>query len=194
MVGLQIESKLFFCKLTKQQREPKMKKTAFITILSAIILAGCSSNKSVEDYTSEVNCTFPDSPTTEAPKWVCDVIPSDVAFGAVGYAKKSVAGYSVMHTVAMQDGRTKLAKQLNAKINSTVDRQDVVKETASSTGDALEESQKTTTIHSSSDVKLALTNSRSLVLTHSPAGGLYILVGMDKASYEANVNNVNQAQ
>lgn len=35
-----------------------------------------------------------------------------------------------------------------------------------------------------------LTNSRVIVSQASPAGGLYVLVGMDQAAYDANMNKV----
>ncbi len=81
-----------------------MKKLILICSIT-VALSACSATQTVEQAQQFANCTFPDTPNAEAPAWICDVMPTDLAAGGMGYAKKSVAGMNVMRKIAINDAR-----------------------------------------------------------------------------------------
>ncbi|OCH25157.1 LPP20 family lipoprotein [Aliivibrio sp. 1S128] len=166
-----------------------MKKLFIATAIMAT-LAGCSSTQTVKETQTFATCTFPDSPTVEAPAWICDVMPKDLAAGATGYAKKSAAGMTIMRKIASNNARVALASQFQTDINNMFKQ-------------AIEGSVDTTTALGSNEqvletfesitknvVTRTLTNSRLIVSQTSPSGGLYVLVGMDQSAYDMNVNKI----
>lgn len=166
-----------------------MKKIALVGALAALVV-GCSSTDTVEGVQSFAQCTFPDSPQVEAPAWICDVMPKDIAIGAQGYAKKSVAGMSVMKKVAINNARAAMASTFETDV-SNMFRQALSGKTNTTTADGSDEA----VVEAFEDVtknitNRTLTNSRVLVSQVSPAGGLYVLVGMDQKTYDENVARI----
>lgn len=166
-----------------------MKKLFAISII-AMSLSACSSTQTVEQTQQFATCTFPDAPTVEAPAWICDVMPTDLAAGGMGYAKKSAAGMGIMRNIAINDARVQLASQFQIDVNNMFKQ-------------AIESTVNTTTLDGANEnvvetfesvtknlVSRSLSNSKLIVSQASPTGGLYVLVGMDKESYQANVNKV----
>jgi len=166
-----------------------MKKTL---LLSAIVtsLAACSSTQTVEDVQQFAQCTFPDAPTTEAPAWICDVMPTGLEAGAMGYSKKSLAGMGVMRKVAINEARVQLAAQFQTDVNNMF-KQAVESSVKTSTAEGeIENVVESFENVTKNVVTRSLSNSKLIVSQVSPTGGLYVLVGMDKATYDANVNQV----
>ncbi|PKH07573.1 LPP20 family lipoprotein [Moritella sp. Urea-trap-13] len=169
-----------------------MKKIILISAIT-LALAGCATtNKTVEETQSVriVTCNFPDSPAATAPAWICDVLPSDLAAGGVGYSKKSAAGMSIMRKIAINNARVQLASQFEIDVSSMF-KQAVESTVTSSTlagsnEDVLEKMENVT----KSVVSRTLANSKLIVSQATPTGGLYVLVGMDQATYDANLNKV----
>ncbi|OED71671.1 hypothetical protein A143_17010 [Vibrio splendidus ZS-139] len=170
-----------------------MKKLIIATSL-VTALAGCqSNNNTLEQAQNFASCTFPDAPTVEAPGWICDVVPTDVAIGATGYAKKSAAGMSVMRKIAVNDARVNLAAEFETDVSNLFQSAtDGAVSTSAGEGVTLvtENVQEAFENITKSVVSKRLTNSRILVSQASPAGGLYVLVGMDQAAYDANMNKI----
>lgn len=167
-----------------------------ITAASLIAaLAGCQStnNSTVEQAQNFAPCTFPDAPTVAAPGWICDVLPTDLAAGATGYAKKSAAGMSVMRKLATNDARVNLAAQFQTDVNNLF-QQAVESSVNTSATDGMsivnENVQETFENITKNVVTRSLTNSRVIVSQASPTGGLYVLIGMDQATFDANINKV----
>lgn len=166
-----------------------MKKLLIATTVM-VTLAGCSSTQTVKETQTFATCTFPDTPAIEAPAWVCDVMPKDLAAGATGYAKKSAAGMSIMRTVAVNNARVALASQFQVDINNMF-KQAIEASTETTTALGVNENvQETFESITKNVVTRTLTNSRLLVSQTSPSGGLYVLVGMDQAAYDMNVNKI----
>jgi hypothetical protein len=170
-----------------------MKKLFIATSLVAV-LAGCQSNNAtVKEAQNFAPCTFPDAPTVSAPGWICDVIPSDIAAAAKGYSKKSAAGMGVMRKIAVNDARVNLAAEFETDVNNLFQAAtEGVTSTSAAEGVTLltEDVQETFENITKTVVNKTLTNSRIIVSQASPAGGLYVLVGMDQAAYDANMNKV----
>ncbi len=170
-------------------------KKLFIAASLVAALAGCQSNNTAttEQAQNFAQCTFPDAPTVEAPGWICDVLPTDLAAGATGYAKKSAAGMSVMRKVATNDARVNLAAQFQTDVNNMYQQaSESAINTSSVDGIAVvtEDVKETFENITKNVVTRSLTNSRVIVSQASPSGGLYVLVGMDQATFDANMNKV----
>ena len=166
-----------------------MKKTLLISAIVATISA-CSSNQTVEQAQQFAQCTFPDAPTTEAPAWICDVMPTDLAAGAMGYAKKSAAGMSVMRKIAINDARVQLASEFQTDVNNMFKQAVESSVSTSTTEGEIENVMETFESVTKNVVTRSLSNSKLIVSQVSPTGGLYVLVGMNKEAYQANVNQV----
>ncbi|EKO3561819.1 LPP20 family lipoprotein [Vibrio fluvialis] len=168
-----------------------MKKTLLMSVM-ALSLAACNSTQTVEQAQQFAQCTFPDAPTTEAPAWICDVMPTDLEAGAMGYAKKSAAGMSVMRKVAINEARVQLAAQFQTDVNNLFKQ--AVQSSVNTTNDvAVENVVETFENVTKNVVTRSLSNSKLIVSQVSPTGGLYVLVGMDKATFQANVDQVVDA-
>ncbi|MDM7486345.1 MAG: LPP20 family lipoprotein [Vibrio metschnikovii] len=165
-----------------------MKKTIVMSVL-ALSVAACSSTQTVEQAQQFAQCTFPDSPAVEAPAWICDVMPKDLAAGATGYAKKSAAGMGVMRNVAINEARVQLASQFQTDVNNMF-KQAVQRSVETSNDGQLENVVETFENVTKNVVTRSLSNSKLIVSQVTPAGGLYVLVGMDKEAYQENVNQV----
>ncbi|MBO0215400.1 LPP20 family lipoprotein [Vibrio sp. Vb2880] len=168
-----------------------MKKTLLMSVM-ALSLAACNSTQTVEQAQQFAQCTFPDAPTTEAPAWICDVMPTDLEAGAMGYAKKSAAGMGVMRKVAINEARVQLAAQFQTDVNNLFKQ--AVQSSVNTTNDvAVENVVETFESVTKNVVTRSLSNSKLIVSQVSPTGGLYVLVGMDKATFQANVDQVVDA-
>ncbi|MFH4621107.1 hypothetical protein [Vibrio furnissii] len=168
-----------------------MKKTLLMSVM-ALSLAACNSTQTVEQAQQFAQCTFPDAPTTEAPAWICDVMPTDLEAGAMGYAKKSAAGMGVMRKVAINEARVQLAAQFQTDVNNLFKQ--AVQSSVNTTNDvAVENVMETFENVTKNVVTRSLSNSKLIVSQVSPTGGLYVLVGMDKATFQANVDQVVDA-
>ncbi|MBY8202523.1 LPP20 family lipoprotein [Vibrio fluvialis] len=168
-----------------------MKKTLLMSVM-ALSLAACNSTQTVQQAQQFAQCTFPDAPTTEAPAWICDVMPTDLEAGAMGYAKKSAAGMGVMRKVAINEARVQLAAQFQTDVNNLFKQ--AVQSSVNTTNDvAVENVVETFENVTKNVVTRSLSNSKLIVSQVSPTGGLYVLVGMDKATFQANVDQVVDA-
>ncbi|MEZ9199888.1 LPP20 family lipoprotein [Shewanella sp. 10N.286.54.B9] len=163
-------------------------KKVLITAAVLAMLGGCSSNDTVQNV-QQVDCFYPDAPTVSAPRWVCDVMPEGIEMGAVGYAKKSVAGLSIMRDVATNDARARLAQQFESNVN-TLFKQATKANVISTTESVSEEVNEYFESVTKNVTSRTLSNSRVVVTQRSPGGGLYTLVGMDKATYDDNLAKV----
>ncbi|MCG6229947.1 LPP20 family lipoprotein, partial [Vibrio furnissii] len=112
--------------------------------------------------------------------------------GAMGYAKKSAAGMGVMRKVAINEARVQLAAQFQTDVNNLFKQ--AVQSSVNTTNDvAVENVVETFENVTKNVVTRSLSNSKLIVSQVSPTGGLYVLVGMDKATFQANVDQVVDA-
>lgn len=95
-----------------------------------------------------------------------------------------------MRTVAVNNARVALASQFQVDINNMF-KQAIEASTETTTALGVNENvQETFESITKNVVTRTLTNSRLLVSQTSPSGGLYVLVGMDQAAYDMNVNKI----
>jgi hypothetical protein len=191
-----------------------MFKKTLIAVSLVTVLAGCQSTPTApKNEIDEMACYFPDAPKEIAPKWVCGITPSSLEISATGYAKKNVAGMSVMKDISLTDARVNLGTQFQVSVQSivktaiTANTKTTSAEGSAGTNDnsvegetsvGAEQQQINTDVNeyfekiSKNISSTALTNSRVMTVKTSPAGGLYTLVGMDKVTFDANFQKTVQ--
>jgi len=161
-----------------------------ITLLLIILLSitSCSSTKKDEVKPTEkadlavLPCSFPDASTVKAPVWVCEGKIDGLVIQAMGMSQNSAAGLSHQRQLALLDGQTILAAQLNTKINAAV---------TNLTATRGSNSEVYVAKSTKSDLKLSLDkeiNSMTIYQSvRSPNGTYYVLVGLNKAAYALNI-------
>jgi transcription termination factor NusB len=165
-----------------------MYKKCLITLALAGALSACQTTSDLQDIKS-ADCFFPDAPASVAPQWVCGITSKGLEISATGYAKKNLAGLSVMNDISRNDARINLGRQFEVNVKSLIKQALVAKTTTENEGGSenVEEYFEKVVKSISSTT---LTNSRIVSTIASPEGALYTLVGMDKATFDANVSKV----
>lgn len=151
-----------------------LKKTTMVLMFS-VLAASCSSTPEKEAVPGMAEgCTFPDSPATPAPGWICDEPVEGLAVSAVGSAEQSKAGFDFMKQMAAASARVQLAQQMRVQVRN------MIKQYAETTGAADSETvDKVNTSVSKLITKEELTGSKVFKTRTSPNGTLYVLVGLD---------------
>lgn len=163
------------------------KKTALAFSLLSV-LTGCQSTSSVNDIQS-LACFYPDAPKEEAPQWICGVTPTGLEISATGYAKKNVAGASIMNDISVNDARVNLGRQFEVNVQSIL--KTAATSSTNTTTEAVSENVNEYFENVTKSVSsTTLNNSRIITKRTSPAGGLYTLVGMDQATFDLNFDKV----
>lgn len=165
-----------------------MYKKCLIALALAGSLSACQTTSDVQDLKS-ADCFYPDAPGSEAPKWICGITPEGLEISATGYAKKNVAGLSVMNDISRNDARVNLGRQFEVNVKSLI-KTAMVAETITESDTASENVEEYFEKVAKSISSTTLTNSRIVSTRTSPAGALYTLVGMDKATFDANFDKV----
>lgn len=152
---------------------------ALVSALSAVALAGCFGGKEAAKPGPEkvVECAFPDVPGAAAPLWVCDAPVEGVAVSAVGSHNKSAAGIQFMKDQAAASARVTLAQQMKVKVNN------MIKQYVETTGAGDSETvDKVNTSVSKLITSETISGSRIFRSATSPAGTMYVLVGLDPST------------
>lgn len=152
----------------------------------ALLAVGCSS--SLDKQLGYNDCTFPDSPGDKAPAWICEKPVDGIRIQAVGYSRELASGPGLMKDVAAAEARAYLASNFSLDVMSKLSRMASDEMTSDSVTafDSIENITENLT-------SMTLKSSRIYSTEVSPAGGLYVLVGMDEAGYEENVEALAKA-
>jgi hypothetical protein len=151
--------------------------------VAMVFMAGCASKKNVAS-SAPIECVFPDSPKEPAPLWVCDAPVEGVAVSAVGSHEKSAAGPQFMKDQATAAARVVLAQQMKVHVTN------MVKQYVETTGAASSETvDKVNTSVSKLITAETIVGSRAFRSTVSPAGTMYVLVGLDPRMAEEQTKN-----
>lgn len=167
-----------------------MFKKSLVTLTLVSAITGCQTTSNVKDIQS-MACFFPDAPENEAPQWVCGITPEGLAISSTGYAKKNVAGLSVMNDISTSDARVNLGRQFEVSVQSII-KTAVTSDTSTTdqeTSENVKEYFEKVTKNVSSTT---LSNSRIIARKASPKGAVYTLVGMDQAAFDLNYNKIIQ--
>lgn len=153
----------------------------FLVLALLGLLTACSGGAVKE---AQFDCVFPDSSKAKAPGWVCDEPVEGLALSAMGSAEKSAAGHDFMRQMAATSARSQLAQQMSAHVTS------MIKQYVERTGIADSETvDKVGTVVTKQITNETLLGSRIMKTWVSPAGNIYVLVGMDKATVKANTKS-----
>jgi hypothetical protein len=155
--------------------------TVSVLTFSIVALVGCSSIQSTK--LSYEECKYPDSPSNTAPSWVCNQPVDELEVQAVGYSRKLSSGPGMMTDVATTEARSRLAGYFSSEVNTRLSRltTDSQTEEGNTNADISERIQKTL-------ATMTLTKSRIYRTQTSPEGNMYVLVGLNKASYGENID------
>jgi hypothetical protein len=159
-----------------------MKRLISIAIAGvAVSIASCGGGSTTpvkqEPVVQAPECVWPDAPTVAAPSWICDVPVEGIAVGAPGSAAKTAAGYEFQKQMAATAARVQLAQRTQVRVAN------MVKQYAEVTGSG---STETVDMVNTSVTKQitdqTLVGSRIYRSTTSPAGTVWVLMGIDEAS------------
>ncbi len=118
-----------------------------------------------------------------SPKWTC--IPEVTGYYAgVGIAEKSAAGMDHMRRVAMANGRSDLAQQIQTLVKDKVSLY-----TGTTGVGASETVDKTTESVTKQVAKVNLNGSKAIDMWSAPSGALYMLVTVSKDSTNEQIRD-----
>jgi hypothetical protein len=165
----------------------KIIKLSFVMLMGLLVYS-CG-NKDKIKLEAITECFYPDSPKDKAPLWVCGAEVEGIEVAAVGYSEKSNAGLNFMQQQALANARVLLAQRFKVNIESSVgefiesqkkyDDESKMKETVKNVASLV---SKQITDESVSGAKIYRTQI-------SPTGGMFVLIGLEKATYDLNVKN-----
>jgi hypothetical protein len=156
-----------------------LSKIAALGVVIAIT-TGCAETEAkpqaTQDYTSTFKCK---QENVLAPQWTC--IPDVTGYYAgIGVAEKSAAGIAHMRRVALMNGRSDLAQQIQTQVKDKIEGFT----RATGNGDT-ETVDKVTTAVTKQIAKVDLKGSKAVDMWNAPSGAIYLLVTVP----EATVNN-----
>ncbi len=163
----------------------KILKNTVLLMMAAAAITGCSSKKAQpkkqEIYTPTFTCK---QEGVAAPRWTC--IPEVSGYYAgVGVAEKSAAGIAHMRRVALMNGRSDLAQQIESKIK------DKMEGFTRATGNGSAETvDKVTTAVTKQVAKVDLKDSKAVDMWNAPSGAIYMLVTVPEANVNKEVKKV----
>ncbi|MEA1891965.1 MAG: LPP20 family lipoprotein [Campylobacterota bacterium] len=141
----------------------------------SIMISGCSSSEPIVEEVVQFDCLVEN---ILAPKWTC-IPTAKNAYAGIGIAQKSAAGMAHMRRVALANGRSDLAQQIQTQVK------DKVEIFTRSTGVTQSETiDKVNTAVSKQVAKVDLYGSKAINSWNAPSGALYLLVAVD----QKNVN------
>jgi len=153
----------------------KISSLVFIGLI-AFAISGCSDKEPEVKSVEEFGCK---QESVMAPRWTC--IPDVEGFYAgVGVAEKSAAGTAHMRKVALMNGRSDLAQQIQTQVK------DKMEGFTRATGNGSAETvDMVTTAVTKQVAKVDLQGSKAVDMWNAPSGAIYMLVTVP----EASVNN-----
>jgi hypothetical protein len=116
-----------------------------------------------------------------APKWTCIPIV-DGYYAGVGVAKKSAAGMGMMRRVALANGRSELAQQIQTQVKDKLET--FTRTTGNGTSETVDQ---VNTAVSKQIAKVDLKGSKGVDVWSAPSGDLYMLVTVPQSAVNEKV-------
>jgi len=156
----------------------KSLKSLLLITITALIVTGCS-DKSPQVKKESVPSFQCKQENVLAPRWTC--IPEvDGYYAGVGVAEKSAAGIAHMRRVALMNGRSDLAQQIQSQVK------DKIEGFTRATGNGSDETvDKVSTAVTKQLAKVTLKGSKAVDMWQAPSGAIYMLVTIP----EENINS-----
>jgi hypothetical protein len=159
-----------------------MKKTLSSVVLAgivAVVMSGCGGDAPApKQQEPDFRCH---QEGVLAPKWTCTPMVEG-AYAGVGIAQKSAAGMGHMRRVALANGRSDLAQQIQSQVKDKVE----TFTRATGIGDK-ETIEKVTTAVSKQVAKVDLRGSKAIDSWTAPSGALYLLVTVPESTVNKEV-------
>jgi len=169
----------------------KMVTKGALLALAALSITACSQKEATpkqEAAQQTYNATFQcKQENVLAPKWTC--IPEvDGYYAAVGVAEKSAAGIAHMRRVALMNGRSDLAQQIETDVK------DKMEGFTRATGNGSAETvDKVTTSVTKQVAHQVLKGSKAIDFWQAPSGAIYMLVAVPKEEVNKEVKKAVKA-
>jgi len=161
----------------------RAKKFLFVA-MATLIVTGCS-DKEAQPKKQENLPTFEcKQENVLAPRWTC--IPEvEGYYAGVGVAEKSAAGIAHMRRVAMMNGRSDLAQQIQSQVK------DKIEGFTRATGNGSDETvDKVSTAVTKQLAKVTLKGSKAVDMWQAPSGAIYMLVTIPEGNINSEVKKV----
>ena len=161
-----------------------------IKTISSIVLAGvlstlitgCSKDAAEPKYERDSSFTCKQE-NVNAPKWTC--IPEvDGFYAGVGIGEKSAAGMDHMRRVALANGRSDLAQQIQSQIKDKITI--YTGTTGVGPNETVDKSIETVT---KQIAKVDLVGSKAVDMWSAPSGAIYMLVTVSQKSTNEQIKN-----
>ncbi len=148
------------------------------TALIAASMTGCSDKEPKINDNADFRCM---QESVLAPSWTC--IPNvDGAYAGVGIAEKSAAGTAHMRRVALANGRSDLAQQIQTQVK------DKVEVFTRATGNGNKEVvDAVSTAVTKQVAKVDLQGSKAVDQWNAPSGAMYLLVTVGESQVNGEV-------
>ncbi|MCK9472922.1 LPP20 family lipoprotein [Sulfurimonas sp.] len=163
-----------------------MIKTVSSILFAGLLLSlvtGCSKDAKLEERSVDFACK---QENVLAPKWTCIPDIQD-AYAGVGMAHKSAAGMDHMRRVAMANGRSDLAQQIESEVKDKITI--YTGTTGVSASESVDKSIETVT---KQVAKVNLQGSKAIDMWTAPSGAIFMLVTVSKNSANKQIkNNIN---
>lgn len=150
-------------------------------LLGVAMLSACASTGSKPTEVSYKGCSFPETPTGPAPTWVCGQEVAGYKVSSWGVAKKSALGPSYMQDVAATEARQQLSQRFATDIKSALSVAQQQREHNGLNESAAEINRVIQTVSA-----MDLMGSQIVESRVSPAGNMYVLVGLNEDAYKRN--------
>lgn len=149
--------------------------------LFCAFLSGCSSKDTItQERAVDFGCK---QEGVDAPKWTCIPEYGD-AYAGLGIAQKSLAGMDHMRRVALANGRSDLAQQIEVKVK------DKITLYTGTTGVAKSETvDKSIESVTKQVAKVDLVGSKAVDMWSAPSGALYMLVTVSQKDANTQIKS-----
>jgi len=156
-------------------------KIIILSLLSIFLLIGCSSKEEIKPLNKNTFSCKQEG--INAPKWTC--VPEVKGFySSVGIAEKNIAGITYMRKIALMNGRSNLAQQIQTQVKDKVEGFTRV------IGNGSDETiDKVTTAVTKQVAKINLKNSKVVNIWNAPSGAIYMLITVPQKNINFTVKS-----
>lgn len=169
--------------ISEKKRRSIMIKTMSSIALAALLfvtITGCSKEVKVGEERSDFQCK---QENVTAPTWTC--IPTvEGSYAGVGIAEKSAAGMDHMRRVALANGRSDLAQQIQSQVKDKITI--YTGTTGVGSGETVDKAIETVT---KQVAKVDLVGSKYVDMWTAPSGAIFMLVTVAQNSANEQIKN-----
>lgn len=169
--------------ILEKKGDQRMIRTISLIALAGLLLAtitGCSKEVKIGEDRSDFECK---QENVKAPAWTCIPSAGD-SYAGVGIAEKSAAGMDYMRRVALANGRSDLAQQIQSQVK---DKITIYTGTTGAGGsETVDKAVETVT---KQVAKVDLVGSKALDFWTAPSGAIYMLVTVSQKTANEQIKN-----